>query len=120
MYEKAELAEYLAEIRERVCSRCIERPPDAPPCAPQGKQCGIELHLAEIVDVCHAARGRAMDPYVARFHEDICLHCANREGDSCPCPLDYLLLLAIEAIEAVDERRTQQQVRAAQAGGGGG
>jgi hypothetical protein len=24
----------------------------------------------------------------------------------CPCPLDYLLLLAVEAVEAVDERKT--------------
>lgn len=104
MVEQAQLDEYMAEIREQVCSRCIDRPPGAPPCAPRGKRCGIELHLEEIVAVAHSARNRAMDPYIERFHEDVCLHCSNRPTSQCPCPLDPLLQLAIEAIETVDER----------------
>jgi hypothetical protein len=107
MASESELAEYLAEIREQVCSRCIERPPGAPPCAPHGKLCGIELHLAEIVDVAHRARGQTMDPYISRFHSDVCTFCTNRTTEQCPCPLDYLLLLAVQAIDAVDERREQ-------------
>lgn len=105
MVTQAELDEYMAEIREQVCSRCIDRPPGAPPCGPKGKRCGIEMHLAEIVEVAHAARSRAIDPYIEHFHNDVCAHCANRETNQCPCPLDPLLLLAIEAIETVDERR---------------
>jgi len=105
MSTNAELDEYMAEIREQVCSRCIERPPGAPPCAPHGKSCGIELHLAEIVEVCHKSQGGLLEPYQTRFHEEVCSHCANRSTPQCPCPLDYLLPLAIEAIEAVDERR---------------
>ena len=104
MYTPTELDEYLAEIREQVCSHCIERPPGGPPCAVHGKRCGIEQHLPEIVDVAHAVRSRAMDPYIEHFHQDVCAHCANRESRHCPCPLDPLLLLAIEAIDAVDER----------------
>jgi hypothetical protein len=104
MYTQAELDEYMAEIRQQVCSRCIDRPPGGPPCAPQGKQCGIELHLAEIVEVAHATRSRVMDPYIERFHCDVCAHCATRETRHCPCPLDPLLLLAIQAVETVDER----------------
>jgi len=61
--------------------------------------------LEEIVQVAHAARSRAIDPYIERFHSDVCSHCSNRESSQCPCPLDPLLLLAIEAIEEVDERR---------------
>jgi hypothetical protein len=105
MYSQAELDEYLAEIRQQVCSCCMERPPGGPPCAPQGKRCGVELHLAEIVEVAHAARSRAIDPDIERFHSDVCSHCATRVTSQCPCPLDPLLLLAIEAIETVDERR---------------
>ena len=105
MYTHSELDEYMAEIRDQVCSRCIERPPDAPPCEPQGKRCGIELHLAEIVELTHRTRSRAMDPYIDHFHNEVCSHCANRTTDQCPCPLDPLLLLAIEAIETVDQRR---------------
>ena len=104
MYTQAELDEYMAEIRQQVCSRCIDRPRGGPPCAPQGKQCGIELHLAEVVEVAHASRSRVMDPYMERFHCDVCAHCATRETRHCPCPLDPLLLLAIQAVETVDER----------------
>jgi len=106
-YTQAELDECMAEIRDHVCIRCIEKLPGAPPCAPQGKRCGIELHLADVIEVCHAARGKMMDPYITRFHEDVCSHCANRTTMQCPCPLDYLLLLAVEAVEAVDERKTR-------------
>ena len=105
MYTAAQLAEYMAAIREQVCSRCIERPPGGPPCAPHGKRCGIEFHLDEIVDVTHRSRGKLMEPYIERFHAEVCSHCANRPTDQCPCPLDYLLLLAVEAIESVDEQR---------------
>lgn len=100
-----ELNEYMAEIRVRVCRHCIERPPGGPPCAPHGKLCGIELHLAELVELCHRSPSGLLEPYRIRFHEDVCSHCANRESTQCPCPLDYLLPLAVEAIEAVDERR---------------
>jgi hypothetical protein len=105
MLTAAELDEYMAEIREQVCSRCIDRPPGGPPCAPLGKRCGIELHLAEIVEICHNTRSRLVEPYTNRFHEDVCTHCANRPTSQCPCPLEYLLPLALDAIEAVDERR---------------
>jgi hypothetical protein len=103
------LDEYMAEVRERVCSHCIERPAGAPPCAPQGKRCGIELHLAEIVELSHQSRSGLLEPYRIRFHEDVCSHCANRPTPQCPCPLDYLLPLALEAIEAVDERHATRE-----------
>ena len=105
MFTQSELDEYLAEIRQQVCSRCVERPPGGPPCAPHGKRCGVELHLAELVDLAHATHSRAMDPYIEGFHRDICAHCAQLDTKHCPCALDSLLLLAIEAIETVDERR---------------
>jgi len=104
MYTPVQLNEYMSEIRDQVCGRCIDRPPGGPPCAPLGKQCGIELHLAEIVELAHHTHSRAIDPYIEHFHSDVCAHCASRDSRHCPCPLDPLLLLAIEAIETVDER----------------
>jgi hypothetical protein len=106
MYEGTEYEEYMAEIREQVCSRCIERPPDGPPCAPQGKRCGVEVNLPQLVDAVHAGRSVLMDPYIAHFHDEVCAHCENRPTDQCPCPLDYLLELAVEAIETVDARQS--------------
>jgi len=108
MYTQTELGEYMAEIRERVCSRCIECPSEGPPCLPHGKRCGIELHLQGIVDVCHAAQGELMDPYITQLHDDVCSGCTECVTDQCPCPLHYLLLLAAEAVDAVDERRREK------------
>jgi len=46
-----------------------------------------------------------MDSYIQSFREDVCADCAYRVTGSCPCPLSYMLPWAVEAIEAVDERR---------------
>ena len=104
MHTQTELDMYMSEIREQVCSHCIERPPGGPPCAPLGKRCGIELNLPQLVEVVHATKSKWMGPYIDRFHEDACTHCAVRTTNNCPCPLDCLLLLAVQAIETVDER----------------
>ena len=105
MYEGTDLEEYMAEIRNYVCSRCIERPPGGPPCQPLGKRCGVEINLGELVEAVHQEHSNWMDPYIHRFHQDVCTHCVNLPTGQCPCALDYLLELAVEAIEAVDERR---------------
>jgi hypothetical protein len=104
MYTNAKLQEYMDEIRERVCSRCIERPPGGPPCLPLGKQCGIETHLAEYIEAIHAANSAVIDPYIENTHCMVCNHCARKGCDGCPCPMDYLVGLVVQAVETVDER----------------
>ncbi len=104
MLAEAELSEYLEEIRERVCSHCIERPPGGPPCAPVGKICGIEAHLPELIDSIHQVRSGLVEPYVARNRLTICQRCSELHGSGCPCPMDYLAVLLVQAVEAVDER----------------
>jgi hypothetical protein len=104
MCTEQDLTEYMDEIRKEVCSRCIERPPGGPPCAPLGKRCGVELNLPQIVDAVHAKYSATMEPYTTNFHDMVCTQCPNRTTEQCPCPMDYLLLLAVQAIEAVDER----------------
>ena len=105
MYESTKYEPYMAEIREQVCARCIERPLGGPPCAPQGKRCGLELNLPQLVDAVQGVHSLRIDPYIDHFHEKVCTHCSNRPTDQCPCPLEYLLTLAVRAIETVDERR---------------
>ena len=104
--------EYLEAIRAEVCSRCVERPPGGPPCAPLGKRCGIELNLPLLIDAVHQIRSDNMEPYAQEFHDHVCTQCPNRPTDQCPCPLEYLLILAVQAIEAVDERRLLNSTRA--------
>jgi len=105
-----EYEEYLAELRAHVCARCIERAPGCPPCAPQGKACGIELHVPELVHLCRTSPNPQMAAYIDELHAQICEHCSNKDGPTCPCPLDYLLQLAVEAIERVDLRRRAAEV----------
>jgi len=104
-----EYDEYLAELREQVCSHCIERHPQGPPCSVHGKPCGIELHIPKLVAMCRDNQSVRMDPYIEGLHETICQECAYRTADSCPCPLRYLLLLAVEAVETVERRREARQ-----------
>ena len=96
---------YLAELRNSVCTHCIERQPGAPPCSAQGKACGIEQHIPELVEICRTTNSVQMGPYIDQLHDKICADCANRESPTCPCPLDYLLQLAVEAIERVQGSR---------------
>jgi hypothetical protein len=104
-----ELEEYRNALRAEVCSRCIERRPGAPPCGPQGKGCGIERHLAALVQICRSTDSALMDPYIEKLHDTICTDCEYKDTPSCPCPLDYLLKLAVEAVEKVDRNRAQLQ-----------
>lgn len=104
MVAQTMLTEYMGEVRRSVCSRCIEKPPGGPPCLPLGKRCGVELHLGEIVDLVHGTDSRSIDPYIEHLHDDVCAFCANRVTKDCPCVLDYLLPLVVEAIETVDAR----------------
>ena len=100
-------AEYLREIRSEVCAHCVERPIEGPPCEPLGKHCGIEVHLDELIEEAHAIRSSAIDPYLDQLHRRTCEVCESRDTEDCPCPLDYLHVLAVQAIDEVDYRHQQ-------------
>ena len=101
------LAEYLWEIRSEVCAHCVERPPDGPPCGPLGKHCGIEEHLDELAEEAHLIRSETIAPYLDEFHRRTCAVCKRRDTEECPCPLDYLHVLAVQAIDQVVCRHQQ-------------
>jgi len=108
MVTDAELSEYLDEIRKDVCSHCVERPPEGPPCAPLGKQCGIEMHLPAIIDSVHGVRSDLIEPYLHTNRKQICEKCTLLHSSICPCPMDYLSVLLVEAVETVDRRREEK------------
>jgi hypothetical protein len=110
MLSEIDLDEYRAAIREEVCSLCPERPPGGPPCAPLGKDCGVEMHLPHLIDSIRQVHSPLIAPYLARNQERICATCAFlRKGDRCPCPMEYLVVPLVEAVEAVDERRQARE-----------
>ncbi len=104
MITQVELGTYQDALRNEVCSRCIERRPGAPPCGPFGKACGIERHVSELVEICRKTDSVLMDPYIEQLHEIVCANCESNGTASCPCPLDYLMLLAVEAVENIQSR----------------
>ena len=97
------MEEYRQAMRAQVCSRCPDRPPGGPPCLPLGKRCGIELHLEDLVAVVHSNAAARIDPYIDGFHTTICTNCPVSPTSQCPCPLEYLITLAVDAIESVDQ-----------------
>jgi hypothetical protein len=103
-----DLEEYRTELQSKVCSRCIERRAGAPPCAPLGKGCGIERHLPALVQICRTTNSALIDPYIEKLHNTICPDCEYKDKPACPCPLDYLLQVAVEAIETVEDRRAER------------
>ena len=106
MVSDTELAEYMDEIRLQVCGRCVERPPGGPPCAPLGKQCGIEMHLPQLIDAIHEVRSDLIAAYLEKNRQRICQGCERHNNPNiCPCPMDYLAVLLVEAVESVDARK---------------
>jgi hypothetical protein len=108
MVTAAEAEEYLAMIREKVCRYCPERPAGGPPCLPLGKKCGVELHLPELIDVIHQVHSGLIAPYIENNQNKICAHCALRHHSECPCPMERLAVLVVEAVEAVDDERQRR------------
>ena len=100
-----QLDEYRLQLREDVCSHCIERRPNAPPCGTLGNGCGIERHLPTLIEICRTTDSALIDPYIEKLHDTICAGCEYQDKPSCPCPLNYLLQLAVEAVEKVEHRR---------------
>ena len=111
-----DLEEHRIELRANVCSRCIERRTGAPPCAPLGKGCGIERHLSALVELCRTTNSALIDPYIKKLHDTICSDCEYKDSVLCPCPLDYLLQLAVETVENVECRRSDRRLREEAAG----
>jgi hypothetical protein len=112
MYNQIGLTDYQAELRKQVCEHCIARRPGGPPCEPQGVRCGIEAHLERLIDICRTVDSPLIDPYLDRLRDEICADCAYRDRQDCPCPLKYLLPLAVAAVETVEQRRRVAELAA--------
>jgi len=104
-----ELEEYLQQIRQDVCTRCVERPPGGPPCGPLGKPCGVELHLARLVESVRRVHSPMITPYLEKNRSQVCPSCPYLHSEFCPCPMDSLAVLVVEAIETVDERHPERR-----------
>jgi len=110
MIASAEMQEYLDQIRQEVCSRCVERPAGGPPCLPLGKPCGVELHLPQLVAAVQQVHSPLVEPYLETNRQEVCPTCPYlHHPEFCPCPMDRLAVLVVGAIETVDQRRQRRE-----------
>lgn len=110
MIASPEMQEYLDQIRQEVCSRCVERPAGGPPCLPLGKVCGVELHLPQLIESVRQVHSDLVEPYLDANRSHICPTCPYlHHSDFCPCPMDRLAVLVVEAIETVEQRRKHRE-----------
>jgi hypothetical protein len=109
MVAAADTQEYLAMIRENVCRYCPERPAGGPPCLPLGKVCGVELHLPALIEAIHQVKSGLIAPYIENNQNRICAHCAFLHSSVCPCPMERLAVLIVEAVEEVDDERQRRE-----------
>ncbi len=109
MLPRARYAEYLAEIRERVCARCPQRSPDGPPYHRACRSCGIELQLPSIVESVRDTGDELSEFDEAPDRGKVCAQCHCLGGGYCPCAAAPLAALLVRAVIAVDERREQRE-----------
>ena len=126
MYSQANVQEYLEEIREQVCTRCIDRPPGGLPCAPLGKMCAVEMFLPSLLKAVHEADSANIKPYVDNLRRLVCSQCVHQNAEGfCllraerVCALDYLFPLLVQAVETVDRRHEQAATLAGASGSSG-
>lgn len=100
---------YREAIHEKVCKRCIELAEDGV-CGLTGHdQCGVELHLPDIVKVVQSVKSLQLKDYVEELRKVVCGKCKNKNMDGtcqlrsdADCGLDRYFELVVEAIEEVD------------------
>jgi hypothetical protein len=63
------------------------------------------MHLAALVDAIHEVKSGLIAPYRQNNRARICEHCTMHKTSLCPCPLDDLAVLIVQAVETVDQRR---------------
>ena len=94
---------HLAQIRRIVCERCCHRWPDAPPCGPLGKGCGMDGYLPKLWEICRTHADWTVNQCLVHFEQTVCPSCHLADTKYCTCPMNYLLPLAIQVIRAMDQ-----------------
>jgi len=96
---------YLQEIRQRVCSKCIDRTASGLCTASTFEACAINRYLPEIIDIVLSGPPAEYDEYVSRLRSKVCSACGRQSPDGrcdlrddVECALDRYFPVIIEAI----------------------
>jgi hypothetical protein len=110
MFSRAQYAEYLAEIRERVCEHCPARVPGQPPYRPQCRHCGVQLQLPQLVNSIRDAGDGLSEFDASPDRQTVCAQCVCLGRGDCPCAAGLLSGLLVRAVRSVEERRRQRDL----------
>jgi hypothetical protein len=110
MLSRAHYAEYLAEVRERVCAHCPEWETGQPPYQPACRSCGVELQLPQLVESIRDAGTGLSEFDPAPDRRTVCARCGCLDTANCPCAAAPLAGLVLRAVRAVEERRAQRDL----------
>lgn len=103
MNVQAERAALTRAIRERICAHCDTQPPDGSSCASVGVVCGVELYLDRLIDAVREVQDRRMENFAENALDRVCRSCAARGHRVCPCPMEFLLPRAVQAVKTADQ-----------------
>src|SRR5262249_11841161 len=67
------------------------------------------LHLPQLIDAIHEVHSPLIGPYLDRNQRQICQTCVLHHSSTCPCPMESLAVLLVEAVETVDRRRERRE-----------
>src|SRR5262245_49436341 len=67
------------------------------------------MHLPQLIDAVREVQSASIEPYQDNNRRKICEDCPMLHGCDCLCPMDYLAVLLVQAVETVDEQRRQRQ-----------
>jgi hypothetical protein len=58
--------------------------------------------LPELVEAIRQIKSDSIGPYLDYNRHAICEGCSHHNSSQCPCPMDYLAVLLVEAMESID------------------
>ena len=100
-------------LKERVCGICFDRNDDGTCGLAEGRTCGLEAHLPEIVKAVESVHDIDLSPYVDGIRTQVCPSCSqDGEGrcvfrDSFDCSVDNFLYVVVDTIEDIQKREKQ-------------
>lgn len=104
-----EKQEYLDEIRERICSKCVDGDGKGNCLISKNAECAVVRFFPQILEVVHSTYATSMEPYEAALRNKVCGACVHQSSDgTCSmrdgvdCSLDRYFPMIVQMIEELE------------------
>jgi hypothetical protein len=105
---------YLAAIKEKVCTHCIDADPFGNCRINSVRECTINSNHDRIVRSILATKSDRYEDYVPGLRENVCKNCTYGAPEFCidrndiECPLDRYFPMIVDAVEELGRADTRQ------------